>query len=161
MGTQSTKANMKTSQLALTLVLLALQGSKAGKVASCLTCAGALESDCAAGTGKGKACPANMAAGCYVVATTGEANGQSVTTFTRGCCVTPATNSTNQPGSCSDFHDDMSQNGVSGRIDQTWCDTDDCNTMDPRTGGSSAGTLVPSLAFFLLTAVAAMASNNF
>merc|ERR1711990_47251 len=160
MGTQSTKANMKTSQLALTLVLLGLQGSKAGKVASCLTCAGALESDCAAGTGKGKACPANMAAGCYVAAVTAEANGQSVTTFTRGCCFTPATNSTNQPGSCSDFHEDMSQNGVSGRIDQTWCDTDDCNTMDPRTGGSSAGTLVPSLTFFL-TAVAVMASNNF
>ena len=51
---RATKANMKTSQLALTLVLLALQGSKAGKVASCLTCAGALESDCAAGTGKGR-----------------------------------------------------------------------------------------------------------
>merc|ERR1711997_166554 len=156
MGTQSTKANMKTSQLALTLVLLALQGSKAGKVASCLQCT-ALESDCAAGTGKGKACPANMAAGCYVAATTAEANGQSVTTFMRGCCFTAATNSTNQPGSCSDFHDDMSQNGVSGRIDQTWCDTDDCNTMDPR---SSVGALVPSLTFFL-TAVAVMASNNF
>ena len=50
---RATKANMKTSQLALTLVLLALQGSKAGKVTSCLQCT-ALESDCAAGTGKGR-----------------------------------------------------------------------------------------------------------
>merc|ERR1711936_1195900 len=155
MGTQSTKANMKTSQLALTLVLLALQGSKAGNVTSCLQCT-ALESDCAAGTGKGKACPANMADGCYVAAATTEANGQSATAFALGCCFTATTNSTNQPGSCSDYHDEVSQNGVSSRIDQTWCDTDDCNTMDPR---SSAGALVPSLTFFL-TAVAVMASNN-
>ena len=47
------KANMKTFQLALTVVLLGLQGSKAGKVASCLTCAGPNDSDCAKGTGKG------------------------------------------------------------------------------------------------------------
>merc|ERR1712083_5512 len=158
MGTQSTKANMKTSQLALTLVLLALQGSKAGKVASCLTCAGDGDSDCAKGTGTGTACPPAMADGCYVTATAAAVDGwEPSTAWVRGCCVG---NSTNQPGICSDYHEDVSQNGVSGHIDQTWCDTDDCNTMDPRTGGSSAGSLVPSLAVFLLTGVAAMARNN-
>merc|ERR1711936_890232 len=114
MGTQSTKANMKTSQLALTLVLLALQGSKAGKVASCLTCAGALESDCAAGTGKGKACPANTAVGCYVAAVTAEANGQSDTEFSRGCCFG---SSIDQPGSCVNIHGEVNQDGASVRID--------------------------------------------
>merc|ERR1712130_905347 len=89
--------------------------------------------------------------GCYVLASTGEAGGQSVTTWARGCCSGTSTT----PGvGCSNIHESQDVAGASARYDQSWCDTNDCNTMDPR---SSAGALASTLALI----VAAVAVINF
>merc|ERR1712080_363534 len=141
---------MKTFLLSLALVLVTIQGSKAVNVTSCLTCTG-IDGACAEGTGKGMAC-ARGADGCYVLASTGEGGGQSVTTWARGCC---SGTSTTVGMGCSDIHESQDAGGASVRYDQSWCDTNNCNTMDPRS--SSAGALVSTLTLI----VAAVAVINF
>merc|ERR1712038_267297 len=158
--------NMKTFLLALTLLMLVLHGSKADKVTSCLQCQSATgmeDSECIKGTGKGTAC-ATDAVGCVVNVVSGTAMGVDVATWTRGCCTVDA--------QCTEMHEESEVGGVSGMVDQIGCTTNDCNTMDPRTGSSSttttsnssgsttdsssASTLVPALTV-LLAIVAVMA----
>merc|ERR1711988_57455 len=131
--------NMKTFLLAFTLLTLGLHGSKADKVTSCLQCqsvTGAEDSECIKGTGKGTACGTD-AVGCVVNVVSGSAMGVDVETWTRGCCTVDA--------QCAEMHEEAEVGGVSGMVDQIGCTTNDCNTMDPRTPGNSARTLVPSL----------------
>ena len=117
---------MKT--LSLTLVLLALQGSKAGNVTSCLTCTAT--AGCAEGTGTGtlvtlvnlftfpgKACAwPGTAEGCYVLASTTEVEEQTVTVWSRGCCNGNSSTIT----ACSEIHESQDLGGVSTRLDQSW-----------------------------------------
>merc|ERR1712156_857386 len=153
MGVSHFKAltvNMKTFLLALTLLMLVLHGSKADKVTSCLQCTSATgmeDSECIKGTGKGTAC-ATDAVGCVVNVVSGSAMGVDVETWTRGCCTVDA--------QCTEMHEESEVGGVSGMVDQIGCDTNDCNTMDPRTPGNSASTLMPALTVLLAT-VAVMA----
>merc|ERR1712210_149621 len=142
--------SMKTFLLSLTLVLLTLQGSKAGNVTSCLTC-NTPTAGCAEGTGTGKAC-ARTAEGCYVLASTTEVEEQTVTVWSRGCCNGNSSTIT----ACSEIHESQDVGGISTRLDQSWCETNDCNTMDPRS--SSAGALVPALTL-LMAAVAVITTN--
>ena len=90
--------------------------------------------------------------------------GVEVAKWTRGCCLVDG------PGIlCTETHEE----DFSGRLDISWykclillvcfpitspfsrCDTNDCNTMDPRTG--SAKSLVPAALTILFAAVAVMA----
>merc|ERR1712109_364293 len=142
--------NMKTFLLALTLLMLGLHGSKADKVTSCLQCqsvTGMEDSEWIDGTAKGSAC-ATDAVGCVVNVVSGTAMGVDVATWTRGCCTVDA--------QCSEIHEESEVGDVSGMVDQIGCTTNDCNTMDPRTPGNSASTLVPALTV-LLAIVAVMA----
>merc|ERR1711988_1880980 len=135
--------NMKTFLLAFTLLTLCLHGSKADKVTSCLQCLSATgeeDSECIKGTGKGTACGTD-AVGCVVNVVSGSAMGVDVETWTRGCCTVDA--------QCAEMHEEAEVGGVSGMVDQIGCTTNDCNTMDPRTPGNSASTLVPSLTVLL------------
>merc|ERR1711962_243890 len=144
--------NMKTFLLAFTLLMLGLYGSKADKVTSCLQCitvTGVSEdSECIGGTGKGTACGVD-AVGCYVQVAAGSTVGVDVATWNRGCCIANS-------GLCTEIHEEQEQGGASVHVDQVGCTTNDCNTMDPRTPGSSASTLVPALTI-LLVIVAVMA----
>merc|ERR1712211_92434 len=143
---KASTVNMKIFLLAFTLVMLSIQGSEAKRL-SCLQCESAVgseSSECVDGTVEGKECPLGMADGCIVIAATGEAAGQSYTSWTRTCCVGNETTL----ASCSDFHQDLQ--GVSLHYDQTWCKTDNCNTGDPR---NSANALVPVLTILLATLV--------
>merc|ERR1712210_60414 len=143
--------SMKTFLLSLTLVLLALQGSKAGNVTSCLTCTAT--PGCAEGTGTGKACAwPGTAEGCYVLASTTEVEEQTVTVWSRGCCNGNSSTIT----ACSEIHESQDVGEISTRLDQSWCETNNCNTMDPRS--SSAGALVPALTL-LMAAVAVITTN--
>merc|ERR1712209_159164 len=142
--------NMKTFLLAFTLLTLGLHGSKADKVTSCLQCTsatGAENSDCIKGTGKGTACGTD-AVGCVVTVVSGSAMGVDAATWNRGCCTVDA--------QCAELHEESEVGDVSGMVDQIGCTTNDCNTMDPRTPGNSARTLVPALTV-LLAIVAVMA----
>merc|ERR1712227_195197 len=125
---KASTVNMKTFLLAFTLLMLSIQGSEAKRL-SCLQCesmVGAESAECVDGTG--------------------EAAGQSYTSWTRTCCVGNETTL----ASCSDFHQDQDLQGVSLHYDQTWCKTDNCNTGDPR---NSANALVPVLTILLATLV--------
>merc|ERR1711899_684001 len=141
---------MKTFLLAFTLLLLGVHGSEADKVTSCLQCTSATgmeDSECIKGTGKGTAC-ATDAVGCVVNVVSVSAMGVDVETWTRGCCTVDA--------QCTEMHEESEVGGVSGMVDQIGCTTNDCNTMDPRTPGNSASTLVPALTV-LLAIIAVMA----
>merc|ERR1712203_750076 len=86
---KASTVNMKIFLLAFTLVMLSIQGSEAKRL-SCLQCesmVGAESAECVDGTVEGKECPLGMADGCIVIAATGEAAGQSYTTWSRQCCV--------------------------------------------------------------------------
>merc|ERR1711962_574142 len=162
---KASSANMKTFLLALTLLMLGLHGSKADKVTSCLQCqsvTGMENSECIKGTGKGTACGTD-AVGCVVNVVSGTAMGVDVATWNRGCCTVDA--------QCTEMHEEAEVGGVSGMVDQIGCTTNNCNTMDPRTGSgsttttsnsgsttdsSSASTLMPALTV-LLAIVAVMA----
>ena len=100
---------MKTFLLSLTLVLLTLQGSKAANVTSCLQCQ-TPDAGCAEGTGTGSPC-GGKADGCFVVASTGEAEGQSYTAWVRGCCFA---------SSCNEIHESQDVGGVSTRVNESW-----------------------------------------
>merc|ERR1711872_467396 len=142
--------NMKTFLLAFTLLMLGVNGSNADKVTSCLQCqsvTGMEDSECIDGTAKGTAC-ATDAVGCYVQVVAGTAMGVDVANGARGCCTVDA--------QCTEMHEEAEVGGVSGMVDQIGCTTNDCNTMDPRTPGNSASTLVPALTV-LLAIVAVMA----
>merc|ERR1711973_1078776 len=121
-----------------------------GQVTSCLQCqsvTGMEDSECIDGTAKGTACGTD-AVGCVVNVVSGNAMGVNVTTWTRACCTVDA--------QCTEIHEESEVGDVSGTVDQIGCTTNDCNTMDPRTPGSSASTLVPALTV-LLAIVAVMA----
>merc|ERR1712126_54844 len=144
-------ANMKAFHLMFTLVLLGLKwGRVSSRVTSCLQCqsvTGMEDSECIDGTAKGTAC-ATDAVGCYVQVVAGTAMGVDVANWARGCCTVDA--------QCTEMHEEAEVGGVSGMVDQIGCTTNDCNTMDPRTPGNSASTLVPALTV-LLAIVAVMA----
>merc|ERR1711885_53776 len=145
---EASSANMKNFLLALTLLMLGLHGSKADTVTSCLQCqsvTGMEDSECITGTGT--ACGTD-AVGCVVNVVSGSAMGVDVANWFRGCCTLDA--------QCAEMHEESEVGGVSGMVDQIGCTTNDCNTMDPRTPGSSASTLVPALTV-LLAIVAVMA----
>jgi len=142
--------SMKTFLLSLTLVLLTLQGSKADDVTSCLQC-DSPDTGCAEGTVTGTPC-GGKADGCYVLVMVKEAEGQSVTNVGRGCCNA----NSGTIGNCYEVHESEDEDGGSVRYDQSWCDTNDCNTMDPRS--SSAAALVPALTL-LMAAVAVITTN--
>merc|ERR1711872_31621 len=147
---KASSAKMKTFLLAFTLLMLGLHGSMADKVTSCLQCqsvTGMEDSECIDGTAKGTAC-ATDAVGCYVQVVAGTAMGVDVANWARGCCTVDA--------QCTEMHEEAEVGGVSGMVDQIGCTTNDCNTMDPRTPGNSASTLVPALTV-LLAIVAVMA----
>merc|ERR1711953_236223 len=133
---KASSVNMKTFLLAFTLLMLALHGSKADKVTSCLQCTSITgvseDSECIKGTAKGTPCGAEMD-GCFVNVVHAEAAGVETTTWTRNCCAGDL---------CS--------------ADQTWCATNDCNTGDPRDSKSNGNALVPALTFLLAT-IAVMA----
>merc|ERR1712088_922284 len=143
--------NMKTFLLAFTLLMLGLYGSKADKVTSCLQCQSVTgvsqDSECMEGTGKGTACGTD-AVGCFAQVVASSGGGVDVTWGTRGCCTVDA--------QCTEMHEESEVGDVSGMVDQIGCTTNDCNTMDPRTPGNSASTLVPALTV-LLAIVAVMA----
>merc|ERR1712037_198906 len=141
--------SMKTFLLSLTLVLLALQGSKAADVTSCLQCTGGSVGECAEGTGTGSPC-GGEADGCYVAASDTEVEGHEHA-WVRGCCNGNSTDI----GACSEIHETQDMNGNSTRVDQSWCDTNNCNTMDPQ---SSAAALVPALTL-LMAALAVITTN--
>merc|ERR1711973_641431 len=141
--------NMKTLLLAFTLLTLGLHGSKADKVTSCLQCTSVTgvseDSECIGGTGKGTACGTD-AVGCYVNVAAASATVTPdlvVTTWNRGCCTTNSL--------CTEIHEEQTTASGSIHVDQLGCTTNDCNTMDPRTPGNSASTLVP--AFTILLAI--------
>merc|ERR1712223_816254 len=138
MGASHFKAltvNMKTFLLALTLLMLGLHGSKADKVTSCLQCQSVTgvseDSECMEGTGKGTACGTD-AVGCFAQVVASSGGGVDVTTWNRGCCTVDA--------QCTEMHEEAEVGGVSGMVDQIGCTTNDCNTMDPRTGSGSTTT---------------------
>merc|ERR1712055_316605 len=132
--------------------MLGLYGSKADKVTSCLQCQSVTgvseDSECMEGTGKGTACGTD-AVGCFAQVVASSGGGVDVTTWNRGCCTVDA--------QCTEMHEEAEVGGVSGMVDQIGCTTNDCNTMDPRTPGSSASTLVPALTV-LLAIIAVMAN---
>merc|ERR1712180_40652 len=127
--------NMKTFLLAFTLLMLGLYGSKADKVTSCLQCQSVTgvsqDSECMEGTGKGTACGTD-AVGCFARVVASSGGGVDVTTWNRGCCTVDA--------QCTEMHEEAEVGGVSGMVDQIGCTTNNCNTMDPRTGSSSSTT---------------------
>merc|ERR1711962_1579614 len=146
MGKAST-ANMKFFQLAFTLLMLSLHGGKADKVASCLQCQSSPDqenSECIKGTVKGTECGMEMD-GCFV--NMQSINGQKGEAWVRGCCTANDL--------CKDLHQDVEEDDETfgGRIDQSWCNTNDCNIGDPR---SKANAMVPALTILLAT-VAVMA----
>jgi len=122
---------MKTSDLVFTLVLLFLQkGSKAtGNVTSCLQCHSPmpefLDYECENGTAKGEDC-SGEAVGCYSKRSTKTMGQVTVETWKRGCCLSSS--------NCTEIHEGGED---IGRTDQTWCDTSNCNTGDPRNNGTS------------------------
>merc|ERR1712223_2383904 len=129
---------MKTFLLAFTLLLLGVHGSKADKVTSCLQCTSATgmeDSECIDGTGKGTACGTD-AVGCFVTVVSGSALGVDFANWARGCCTVDA--------NCAEMHEESEVGGVSGIVDQIGCPTNNCNTMDPRTGSSSSTTTTTS-----------------
>merc|ERR1712126_349023 len=137
---KASTVNMKTFLLAFTLLMLGLHGSKADKVTSCLQCQSVPEmedSECIEGTGKGTACGTD-AVGCYVNVAAASATVTPdlvVTTWARGCCLANS-------GLCTEIHEEQSTASGSIHVDQLGCTTNNCNTMDPRTPGNSASTLV-------------------
>ena len=156
---------MLSFRLSITLLLLSLELTKAcsGKVTSCLQCfsgPGHEDPDCAEGRGKGweprlrtdtrhpgLPCGAGFD-GCYVAANENRSGGY----WDRGCCTR---NKTEGETRCLEIHEDT---GV-GRTDQSWwpssssssyssfsrCDTDNCNTMDPRRTPSTTWTTSSSI----------------
>merc|ERR1712130_33540 len=147
-------AIMKTFLLSLALVLVTFQGSKAGNVTSCLSCSSHHNSPnpgCVEGTVKGTPCDGG-ADGCFVLATSGEKDGETRTGWERGCCLGNSTTAGRHgyTAECTEIHGGM----MGLREDQSWCNTNDCNTMDPR---SSAGALASTLTLI----VAAVAFINF
>merc|ERR1712012_37031 len=154
MGSQSREfiVNMKSLQLAFTLVLLSFKCSRAsGKVTSCLSCEstndtlGNWEGDlwCPLG-GFGtdllsyevrRRQPRRLAAGmCFVYVSNTDGIGISLpptTTWKRGCC---SNLGEDMPGwGCADIHKDSDNGwGADGSFHQTWCSKDDCNDMNPR-----------------------------
>merc|ERR1712037_159819 len=141
--------SMKTFLLSLTLVLLTLQGSKAANVTSCLQCTGGSVGECFEGTVTGSPCD-KPSDGCYVAASDTNVEGHEHA-WVRGCC----NGDSSTIGACSEIHETQDVNGNGTRVDQSWCDTDDCNTMDPQ---SSAAALVPALTL-LMAAVAVITTN--
>merc|ERR1712071_144653 len=146
MGSTETSI-MQTFTLVLSLLVLFVHQGQT-KVSSCLTCMStsmAQNADCEAGNENASkmACQSGMPSdGCSATVTV--AGG--VTAWARGCCGTVMGMDT-----CQEVHTD-----VVGSTDTVSCTTDNCNTMDPRNSGSSAGTLLPSLLLPVIIMVSVM-----
>jgi len=126
----SPQFRMQSSTITLSLLLLLLHQGEA-TVSSCLTCTSGEKSpdpDCLAGNAivNRTTCVAPDTERCYVIVSVGAEEGHLLM---RGCC---------SGNDCLDGH----IIAISGStVDAASCDTDNCNTMDPRTSNSATTSL--------------------
>merc|ERR1711890_173182 len=130
-------ARMLRLTVALSLLLLLLHQGEA--VSSCLTCVsapGAIDTNCTAGNTNVKRmkCATGMTEGC--LATVAVALGKE--TWARSCCGS---------GTCLNQHENIAGNTV----DRVSCNTDNCNTMDPRKSSGSVSTILPTITLLFAT----------